>query len=277
MVESSLHTIPGRSREEVVRRENVSFSEPGQLIRRNAQIIFSRRSMTAILGSCLVSLAVAIVYLLLAQPTYTARAQLLIDLKLPQFLQGGNGEPGIALDSSQLESHIVLLQSERVATAVIEKLDLLKDDEFRNKPNFVARLLGWSPTPGEELQTASERFERQLEVRRIGISYAVAVGFSSQDAAKAAKIANATIEAYLQSLVDFRAEAARVAVQSDSYTVSNVHFVSKALAPIRKSWPKVPLVLALALAIGALVGGCLAIARDISRQRRAAAQPMRRS
>jgi succinoglycan biosynthesis transport protein ExoP len=266
MVESSLYTISGRPQEQVVRRENVSFSEPAQLVRRNAQIIFSRRSMGTILGCCLLSLAAAGVYLTLAQPTYTARAQLLIDLKLPQFLQGGNAEPGFALDSSQLESHIVLLQSERVATAVIEKLNLLKDDEFRDKSNFLGRLIGWSPA-GEELQAAIERFARRLEVRRIGISYAVAVGFSSQDAAKAAKIANAIVEAYLQSLVDFRAEAARVAVQSDSYTISNVHLVSKALAPIRTSWPKVPLVVALSLAMGAVIGACLAIARDASRTR----------
>jgi uncharacterized protein involved in exopolysaccharide biosynthesis len=123
--------------------------------------------------------------------------------------------------------------------------------------------MGSHPSAGEELQYAIERFQDHLQVRRIGISYAVEVAFSSGDAPKAARIANATTEAYQQSLVDFRAEAARVAVQSDSYTVSNVHLVSKALTPTRKSWPKIPLVIALALVIGAFIGGCLALARDI--------------
>jgi len=113
------------------------------------------------------------------------------------------------------------------------------------------------------MQTALRYFDEHLQVRRIGISYAVEVAFSSRDAAKAAKIVNATCEAYLQSLIDFRSEAARVAVQSDSYTVSNAHIVSKAMVPDRKSWPNILIVLPLALVIGALIGSCTALARDV--------------
>jgi uncharacterized protein involved in exopolysaccharide biosynthesis len=261
MVKSDLHTVPGKLHG--ARRENVSFSDVGGMLGRNTSAVFRRRNMSLILGSSFVTLAMAVLYLLFAQPTYTARAQLLIDLKLPQFLQGSSAEPGYGLDASQLESHIVLLQSERVATAVINKLGLLQESEFQYKPGLFTGLLGSRPTAAEQLQYAIERFEDRLQVRRIGISYAVDVAFSSEDAPKAAKIANATTEAYLQSLIDFRGEAARVAVQPDSYTVSNVHLISKALTPTRKSWPKIPLVLALALAIGAFIGGCLALVRDI--------------
>lgn len=263
MVKVGFHAVPGTLQEEVARRENVSFSDLGGMVGRNTSAIFSRRNISLIVGSSFVALAIAMLYLLFAQPTYTARAQLLIDLKLPQFLQGSSAESGYGLDASQLESHIVLLQSERVASTVINKLGLLQDGEFQYKPGPLTWLLGSQPTAGEQLQYAIERFEDRLQVRRIGISYAVEVAFSSQDAPKAAKIANATTEAYLQSLIDFRAEAARVSVQSDSYTVSNVHLVSKALTPSRKSWPKIPLVLAVALAMGAFIGGCIALARDI--------------
>ncbi len=263
MAKSSFYTVAGNAPGEVARRENVNFSDAGAMIARRGAVIFSRRNLALIIGGGFVGLAIALIYLLFAQPMYTARAQLLIDLKLPQFLQGSSSEAGYGLDASQLESHIVLLQSERVATTVINKLGLLQDKEFQSRPGPLSWLNGSRPTAGEELQYAIERFEDQLRVRRIGISYAVEVGFSSSDAAKAAKIANATTEAYLQSLVEFRAEAARVSVQSDSYTVSNVHLVSKALAPTRKSWPKTALVILLAMLIGAFVGGCIALARDI--------------
>jgi uncharacterized protein involved in exopolysaccharide biosynthesis len=45
----------------------------------------------------------------------------------------------------------------------------------------------------------------------MGISYAIEVAFSSANPEKAAKIANATVAAYLQSLIDFRSETAHVA------------------------------------------------------------------
>lgn len=260
---SGLHPIAGKLQKEVPHRENVSFSALGGMVGRRSSVIFSRRSMALILGTGFGGLAIALLYLLFAQSIYTARAQLLIDLKLPQFLQGSASEQGYGLDASQLESHIVLLQSERVATIVINKQGLLQDGEFRRKPGPFNWLFGSRPNPGEELQYAIERFQDHLQVRRIGISYAVEVAFSSSDAPKAAKIANSITDAYLQSLVDFRAEAARVSVQSDSYTVSNVHLVSKALTPTRTSWPKIPLVIALGLIVGAFIGGCLALVRDV--------------
>jgi uncharacterized protein involved in exopolysaccharide biosynthesis len=263
MAKSGLYTAAGNAQGQIDRRENVNFSDVGAMVGRRGAVFFSRRNLALILGGGFVGLAVALIYLLFAQPMYTARAQLLVDLKLPQFLQGSATESGYGLDASQLESHIVLLQSERVATIVINKLGLLHDEEFRFRPGPFSWLDGSPPTAGEELQYAIERFENHLRVRRIGISYAVEVAFSSENAAKAANIANATTEAYLQSLVDFRAEAARVSVQSDSYTVSNVHLVSKALSPTRKSWPKIPLIIALAVLIGAFIGGCAALARDI--------------
>jgi succinoglycan biosynthesis transport protein ExoP len=217
-------------------------------------------------------LVLAIVYLLFAPSIYTAKAQLLIDLRLPQFLHGSSNESSLGLDSSQLESHIVLLQSERVATSVINKLGLLQDPEFQDKPGLLGGIFGASG-PDEKLQTAIERFKKDLSVRRIGISYAVEVAFSSGDPAKAAKIANATTEAYLQSLIDFRAEAARVAMQTNAYTVSNAHLVSKALAPAHRSSPKILLVIAIALAAGALVGGCIAFLRDVAGRRTVSPQP----
>jgi uncharacterized protein involved in exopolysaccharide biosynthesis len=262
MIKSRLYTVTEDALGQVVRRENVNFADVGALAARRGAVLFSRGNLKTILVGGFVGLGVALLYLLFAQPIYTARAQLLVDLKLPQFLQGSSAEAGYGLDASQLESHIVLLQSERVATAVINKLGLLKDKEFQSGSGPLSWLTEPHPAAGEELQYAIERFENRLQVRRLGISYAVEVAFSSEDAAKAASIANATTEAYLQSLVEFRAEAARVAVQSDSYTVSNVHLVSKALAPMRKSWPKIPLVIALSMLIGAFIGGCAALTRD---------------
>lgn len=378
MVKNKLRAVPGDSN--VTQRENVSASDVGGMILNNASFMFGRRNMRFIILFALIGLAVGIGYLATTPEMFTARAQLLIEPKLPQFLQENSSESSHALDSSQLESHMVLLQSERVAKMVIDKLNLLHDTEFRGQTKwfeplvemlgretygklqyeltFLPPLVTSSHTVKDPMQIAVERFERQLRVRRIGISYAVEVAFSSNDPAKAARIANATTDAYLQTLIDFRADAARVAsqwledrlaqlrvqmnaaniraqqfkaaqdyrivrpsgaekagtdgagaaglsparsqttldeleltadtykkvyqnffsaftetVQRESYPVSNVQVISKAVTPDEKSSPKTLVVIGLSLVIGAFLGACIALLRDIFSHRRSEPLP----
>ena len=49
-----------------------------------------------------------------------------------------------------------------------------------------------------------------LDVHRIDISYAISISFSSTSPENAARVANATAEAYLRDLIGSRAQAARV-------------------------------------------------------------------
>ncbi|HET7848465.1 MAG TPA: GNVR domain-containing protein [Pseudolabrys sp.] len=369
MGKNRLRALPGKLDANGTQRENVSFSDASGLIWQSASFVFCRRNAKLISVFAIIGLAIGISYLSLAPAMFTAKAQLLIEPKLPQFLQENASDSSHVLDSSQLESHMVLLQSERVATAVIEKLNLLHDPEFQEQSGWAERGLSelglvkdgklpdsldfLSPLVArgdgkDPMQTAVKRFADHLRVRRIGISYAVEVAFSSRDAAKAARIANATTDAYLQTLIDFRADAARVAsqwledrlaqlrvqmnaaniraqrfkaaqdyrivkpsdppkpvtdgidkttaspgggqttldeleltadtyrkvyqnffsafteaVQRESYPVSNVQVVSKAVAPDHKSSPKTLIVLALALAVGAFIGACFALLRDV--------------
>ena len=199
------------------RRENVSFSAIAGGLSQNGSLDFFRQNISLIVKCLFVGLGMAVLYLFYAQPIFTAHAQLLIDPKVPQFLREGGGEASYGLDSSQLESHVVLLQSQAVASSVITKLGLLDDPEFLPR-HLLSKLplLGSLFTAGSvgedgRMPLAVEHFQDRLRVRRTGISYAIEVAFSSANPEKAAKIANATTEAYLQSLIDFRSESARVA------------------------------------------------------------------
>lgn len=179
---------------------SVSSSDIKRFLRRYVGMI----SATASLGAC-----VAIAYSWTATPIYSAKAQILIESRLPQALREQLGEAGVALDSPAIESQIALLRSGKIASDVIAKLDLEADAEFGGKPaamgwmkSTLARLLGSkidpSTTPTDEQREATvASLQNQIDIRRYGLSYVLDVAVSSRDPAKSAKIVNALTDAYM--------------------------------------------------------------------------------
>jgi uncharacterized protein involved in exopolysaccharide biosynthesis len=102
-----------------------------------------------------------------------------------------------------------------VSKAVVQRFNLTKDPEFR-----VLRGTGYSlpwPLSRETFATSEEesvrlvlaKFRKNLLVRRIGVSYAIDIYFTSRDAEKSARIADGLAEAYIRFQLDTRAHAAR--------------------------------------------------------------------
>ncbi|MBS0240402.1 MAG: hypothetical protein JSR89_18470 [Proteobacteria bacterium] len=164
---------------------------------------FLRRYLRTIVGTFAVALSLATIYLIHTPPTYTARAQLLIEGK-PSPPVRGSSEDTYQLDGPQVESQIAVLRSETIARGVVDTLSLDHDVDFMGviRPGLVS----------DDLlkQMAIEKFIAGLEVGRIDISYAISIGFNSKSPQLAAKIANTTAAVYLRDLVDTRARAAHV-------------------------------------------------------------------
>lgn len=186
---------------------------------------FVKRYFWTIAASILVTLSAAILYLLTTTPIYTARAQILIDPKIPQVLRQQTGEAVFALDSAQVESEIAVLRSENIAASLIDQLHLLDDSEFTGKDEPPAAKQSAGSITGKKDATdaapakqppvdfatkrrAMATLANNLDVRRAGLSYAIDVYYSSRDPAKAAKIANATAETYISDQLTTRAQAA---------------------------------------------------------------------
>ncbi|MFD1981409.1 GumC family protein [Mesorhizobium newzealandense] len=203
---------------------------------------FLRRYIGTIIACLAAALLVAGFYNLTTDPTFTASAQILIEPKLPQHLQEG-GEVDLSLDTAQVESQIAVMQSEKIAAMVLDQLKLNDDPEF-NRPQapFLlerfrrmgvvvldafglrknARLtslweyfgLGVPQTPATltDYQRARRTmliFSSGLDVRRIGVSYAIDISFTSLDPEGAAKVANATADAFVREQIETKADAAR--------------------------------------------------------------------
>ena len=77
-----------------------------------------------------------------ANPVYIAKTQILIDPKLPDFLlQQPQRAVNLSIDTSQIESQLALLRSRKIATLVIDKLDLAHNAKFLSlkKPTVAER------------------------------------------------------------------------------------------------------------------------------------------
>lgn len=203
---------------------------------------FLRRYMRTILACLAAALVVAWFYNSTTDPVFTATTQILIEPKLPQHLQQGGKEVNLSLDTAQLESQIAVIQSEKIASMVIEELGLVDDPGFNQphtpaRPERLARIkaiivdaLGledsdwlaaieqrFSATDEEpvllsdfqRMQLTSATFHKRLDVRRVGISYAINISFTALDPEDAAGIANATAHAFVREQIETKSEAAR--------------------------------------------------------------------
>jgi uncharacterized protein involved in exopolysaccharide biosynthesis len=207
-------------------------------------IAFVRRRILLIVAFAVAGAATALFFASTTDPTYFAKTQILIEPKLPQQATNPAGGLAASLDTAQVESQIAVLRSEKIAKMVIESVRLIDEPDFFilrgvsliERIERIARLLASGPggddaTPrwlsdllgdgggdeaGERTLTAFERerialtlFDDALDIRRVGVSYAIDIGFRSRNPDLAARIANAVADGYLREQVENKAAAAR--------------------------------------------------------------------
>ncbi|CDX36099.1 CPSC/CAPB subfamily ATPase [Mesorhizobium sp. ORS 3359] len=201
---------------------------------------FLRHYVGTITACLAAAFLVAWFYNLTTDPVFTASAQILIEPKLPQHLQDG-GEVNLSLDTAQVESQIAVMQSEKIASMVIDQLKLVDDPKF-NQPEAptlperfkkvgkilvgalgngtwatsLQRRLGLSEpdapvtlTQYQKSRRSMSIFRNDLDIRRVGVSYAIDISFTSADPEGAANIANATANAFVHEQIETKAEAAK--------------------------------------------------------------------
>lgn len=186
-----------------------------------------------ILVGVLTTLAVALaaIYLLFAKPKYTAVAQILIETSSSPSPTQLASESLITLDTPQIESQIALLRSEQISGKVANLLAAYRKGATNSDApkstgetgtslwDRLSSLFGRSESAVEdEVQGNSglkkkngqiTEIENGMDVRRVGLSYALDVSFQSTDPKTAAFVANAIGNTYVQDSLATRAEDAR--------------------------------------------------------------------
>lgn len=162
----------------------------------------ARRQYQVLLVGPAVAIAVGIAYLLVTPALYTATTTLLIDSSTLRVLQNQMQPQGdIPLDTLQVGSQVEILASRKIALAVVKELNLADDPHFvETRPGFsslFSRLASDADLKEDREQDAIDEFLSRRSIWRGERTYALNISYTSRNPVLAAKIANATAEAYI--------------------------------------------------------------------------------
>jgi polysaccharide biosynthesis transport protein len=177
----------------------------------------ARRRFGIIVLIVFVSVVCGAIYLAIASPKFMAQAELLIDTRKAQpFPQQQSAVADTTADSAaNVDSQIEVLKSDAIAASVVKQLHLTSDPEFvGSKPGIFGTILGYlAPTtpPSEAVleQRAQGVFRSKVFARRVGSTYVINIGFLSLNPDRAAQIANATADAYIDDQLEAKYQVTR--------------------------------------------------------------------
>jgi succinoglycan biosynthesis transport protein ExoP len=164
------------------------------------------------------AIIVGIGYLALTPRKYTAQADMIIDTKRVSFSQSELATENRIVEDASVESEIETTKSEKVAGVVARRLQLVTDPEFVGSGESLKQRifsLIWSTAPAPEpsseeiLRSVIGQLRGNLRVTRLGRSYIEQIAYTSLDPNKAARIANAFADAYIEDQLEAKFEATR--------------------------------------------------------------------
>lgn len=168
-----------------------------------------RRQMRLILLTVFLLTGVTLVYLFMVTPLYTATALVMVDPSQRNILDAGDPQSANRLvDNAWVESEVEVLRANSTAIAVISREALSADPEFGPSLTLrrkILRAIGFGsneePQGDVLLQRVLAKFKSALVVRRRGATYLISVSVTSESPERAARLANATAEIYIERQV----------------------------------------------------------------------------
>lgn len=154
---------------------------------------FLRENGRRILTLALALFALGVVVLVVLPVRYAATALVVVDPRELRVTPDQDVLPGIGQDAAALQSQIEIAKSDGFLRPLIEKLKIAEDDDIAGGYTDMTRLL--------------EKFRNRLDISRRGLTYVIAISFTSNSAERAAHYANAIAEAFVASQGRVRTDA----------------------------------------------------------------------
>ncbi|MDF0494226.1 GumC family protein [Bradyrhizobium yuanmingense] len=154
---------------------------------------FLRENGRRILTLALALFALGVVALMVLPVRYAATALVVLDPRELRVTSEQDVLPGIGQDAAALQSQIEIAKSDGFLRPLIEQLKIADDEDIAGGYTDMTRLL--------------ERFRNRLEITRRGLTYVIAISFTSNRPNRAAYYANAIAEAFVVSQGRVRTEA----------------------------------------------------------------------
>jgi len=164
------------------------------------------------------SIVLGATYVALSPSKYTAQADMIIDTKRVTWTQTEMASENRNVEDASVESEIETTKSEKVAEAVIRRLHLTEDPEFVGSgPGLRRRIFSLFKLTGPEQEPSNDELVHRalgnvkdnLRVTRLGRSYIEQISYTSLGRDKAATIANAFADAYIEDQLQAKFEATR--------------------------------------------------------------------
>ena len=187
----------------------------------------ARQGLITRIALCVIALAVLVV---LALPNvYSTSASVVLEQRKNSVTDPSSVIAPLTIDSVMLQNQIQILSSRDLATQVIGNLKLYDDPEFNpasggspvsailsalNPRNWLG--ISKQATPDSQQRMRDDivgNFLSHLSVSALGLSTTLTITFTSQDAAKASRIANAIADTYVSNQVNSKVYAAQSTAQ----------------------------------------------------------------
>jgi polysaccharide biosynthesis transport protein len=173
-----------------------------------------------IVSGVLIALVAALLFISVMPPAYTASTEVVVQ---PTDLKAVDG--AVTQTSNQPDTSVALVEtaarvltSSKVLERVVEKLGLASDPEFTHPPSRLKGLVAEvrkalhvdAQAPADDpLQDALKQLSKQIAVRRSERTFVIDVAVKSNDPLKAAQVANAIVDSFLEVQASARADASR--------------------------------------------------------------------
>ncbi len=163
---------------------------------RTARDVVRRRLLTLLIVAGLVTV-VGVFLTLRITPVYTGVARVQIDPTRNPLRSANEAQAQLA--SEAIETEVSVANSIAVARTVVQRLSLDKDPEFTE--GLDEAIAKGKLSRAGRFDAVVNKVREQVSVSREKLTYIIAVRFTSPDASKAARVANAFATAYLDAKV----------------------------------------------------------------------------
>jgi polysaccharide biosynthesis transport protein len=173
-----------------------------------------RRNLWKIVLATLASLALALTYLATTAPVYSATASLFVDPRIRKVVSEEVVQGGFGSDLALVESQVSILTSDAVLGRVVDTLKLSEDQEYAPlaRMGLMAKLKSIiipRPLIADPRGQAVNSLAQSVKVKRAQKTYVVDLEVSASSPEKAARVAQAIVDAYLADQTAAKAAEAK--------------------------------------------------------------------
>lgn len=187
-----------------------------------------RRRISVLGGIVFAALVMAGLALLLLTPRFTGEVLILIESQENNSVSLDSVVAGLSGDAESVQSEAYVLGSRALADRVVQRMNLENDREFNEAlSDSAARRPDAGPATAQEYSRLLDRFQERLEIAPQENSRVIAVRFSSESPEKAANIANALADEYIQSRLETKFE---ITQRANSWLAKRIEGLREKLA-----------------------------------------------